>query len=554
MAKALTQEDFLKKAHVAHGDKYDYSESIYLNSTTKLTVICKEHGSFQIVPSSLWRGVGCAKCAGLAKSTTEQFILNSKAIHGDTYLYDKVDYGASNKIPVTIICRIHGEFEQKPNQHLNGQGCPKCGREKANKAKEISFDEFLTLSREKFDRRFEYDRVTYSKLTEPVTITCSKHGVFVMKAHLHLYSEYGCNKCAEETRKNRWKESIPFRFDLFEQLAISVHGNKYNYSKASYVNMSSDITIICPEHGEFRQKAAVHVHDRCGCPKCYPLVSKEEEDLTIFMRNELGVRVEKKKMLDGKEIDIYCPDYKIGIEYDGVYWHSDKFKSPLYHLKKLLQASSEGVRLIHIYDDEWRHFPEKCKSLLRVIFKKESEFYDARKCKVNRISSKEAAMFLSKYHLQNCGLMPSIAYGLLYKNDLIGVMAFTTAAIKSQFKEIELSRFATRGIVRGGFSKLLSAFKRDFSNKYDSIVSFSEKRWSLGSVYHLNGFEYEHTTDPSYWWVYGETRIHKRAFQKQYLERKLPNYDPNLSEVENCKNNGLYRIWDCGKDKWRLKL
>lgn len=123
--KRLSIESFKEKANIIHNHKYDYSLVVYSNNNTLITVICPEHGEFQQMPADHLSGKGCAKCACNQKYTTEEFILKANKVHSNKYRYDKVNY-IDSKTKVTIICPTHGEFEQQPNNHLDNKGCSKC--------------------------------------------------------------------------------------------------------------------------------------------------------------------------------------------------------------------------------------------------------------------------------------------------------------------------------------------------------------------------------------------------------------------------------------------
>lgn len=129
--KKLTTEEFIERAKKVHGEKYDYSLTKYINNSTKIKIICPTHGVFEQVPYSHLQGFGCSKCNGKI-SSREDFIEAAKAIHGDKYDYSKVNY-VDSKTKVCIICPKHGEFWQTPNNHThkeNRQGCPKCSESK----------------------------------------------------------------------------------------------------------------------------------------------------------------------------------------------------------------------------------------------------------------------------------------------------------------------------------------------------------------------------------------------------------------------------------------
>ena len=145
MAKKLTLKDFVDKARKVHGDKYDYSSSIYVNNSTKINIVCRKHGFFTQLPSSHLMGNGCPKCAneerGKNKSSSkDNFIQKAKKVHNNKYDYSKVNY-VNNQTKVCIVCPEHGEFWQRPNNHLNGQGCPICSKlNKKNKNKSNTTD------------------------------------------------------------------------------------------------------------------------------------------------------------------------------------------------------------------------------------------------------------------------------------------------------------------------------------------------------------------------------------------------------------------------------
>ena len=132
-AKKLTTEEFIEKAKLVHGDKYDYSKVEYINTDTKVRIICIEHGEFYQTPHAHINGQGCPTCVGTKKLTTEEFIEKAKLVHGDRYDYSKVEY-VNTYTKVCIICSEHGEFWQTPHNHIIGyQGCPDCNNLKNSK-------------------------------------------------------------------------------------------------------------------------------------------------------------------------------------------------------------------------------------------------------------------------------------------------------------------------------------------------------------------------------------------------------------------------------------
>ena len=192
-------ENFIQKAKLKHGDRYDYSKSIYTGCEKKLIIICKEHGEFQQQPNNHLYGKGCVKCGRIKtsndqRSNTEEFIKNSKLKHGDKYDYSNVKY-ISYHSKVKIICKDHGEFEQSPSHHLRGQGCYKCGEIKTANSKYCNTIEFIEKSKKIHGDRYNYSKTEYKKSNKNVIIICKEHGEFNIRPNNHTNSNQGCYKC-----------------------------------------------------------------------------------------------------------------------------------------------------------------------------------------------------------------------------------------------------------------------------------------------------------------------------------------------------------------------
>ena len=190
MSRKLTTEEFIKRAKMVHGDKYDYSKVNYVNNSTKVTIICPIHGEFeQNMINHINGKQGCPKCGGTSKSTTEEFIEKSRKIFGDKYDYSEVNY-INNRTSVTIICPEHGKFSQTPHDHLSNKiGCPKCGG-----TSKSTTEEFIEKAKRIHGDKYDYSKVNYINSHKKVIITCPKHGDFYQRPNDHL-SGYGCPKC-----------------------------------------------------------------------------------------------------------------------------------------------------------------------------------------------------------------------------------------------------------------------------------------------------------------------------------------------------------------------
>ena len=183
-----TTENFIKKSKLTHGDKYDYSNSKYINAKTTVKIICSIHGEFEQIPRNHIRGQNCQKCSGVYMDKN-YFIEKSKLLHGDKYDYSLVNY-TRQLTKIQIICPIHGMFEQKPKDHLLGKGCIKCCGK--NKTTDDLIKEFNEIN----NHQYNYSKVIYKDAKTKVKIICNKHGVFEQTPNAHLRGQ-GCPICRE---------------------------------------------------------------------------------------------------------------------------------------------------------------------------------------------------------------------------------------------------------------------------------------------------------------------------------------------------------------------
>jgi len=251
--KNQSQEKFIEKAITKHSNKYDYSLVIYKKSREKIKIICKKHGIFEQEPSNHLRGQGCPICSGSKKYTLSEFIEKANKIHNNLYDYNLVQY-KNNKTKIKIICKEHGVFESRPDNHINCKaGCPKC-------ANNILYttDEFVKKANLVHNNKYNYSKINYKTALEKIKIICPEHGVFEQRPTNHLRGE-GCIKCAG---------SYQYTNEEFIKKANIIHNNTYDYSLTNYINSQSKIKIICKKHGIFEQKPNSHLLG-FKCPICY---------------------------------------------------------------------------------------------------------------------------------------------------------------------------------------------------------------------------------------------------------------------------------------------
>jgi len=235
-----TTETFIKEATFKHNEKYDYSLVDYINSKVKVKIICYKHGVFEQTPDTHLCGSGCPICSGNVILNVNEFKIKANSKHTNKYDYSLVNY-INGRGKVKIICKLHGEFEQRAENHVRGDGCPSCSGNK-----KLTVNDFIKKSRIK-------------------------------------------------------------------------HKDRYNYSLVNYKNNSKKVKIICKLHGEFEQNPNNHINGN-GCPKCKE--SKGEREIRNYLINNSINFIEQKRFSDCKDkqplpFDFYLPNQNICVEFNG---------------------------------------------------------------------------------------------------------------------------------------------------------------------------------------------------------------------------------------------
>ena len=383
-ARLMTTEQFVEKAKLIHGERYDYSKTEYTGALNKVTVTCRVHGDFTQKANAHQNGNNCPKCGKLAQaamlsekwreyrtvaasgetpkggkpkgtttrspdsalssakteheayklhksmprkpnSTTEQFIAKARAIHGDKYDYNKTVYVAS-KEKVIITCPEHGDFEQTPKSHLRSDrrvGCPKCGRTATASARRLNVENFVEKARAVHGDKYDYSKVVYLNNHTKIIITCPEHGDFEQAGANHLQGQ-GCPKCAQVARTTAKRSSQ----DEFLNKTHLVHGNTYDYSKVVYVDAMSKVRITCKLHGVFEQVPHKHLSGQ-GCPVC------GRDKITGAPRSSTEEFIVKARAVHGDKYDYSKVVYTVNTDKVSITCpkHGDFEQIPSNHIK-----------------------------------------------------------------------------------------------------------------------------------------------------------------------------------------------------------------------------
>ena len=337
---------------------------------------------------------------------------------------------------------------------------------------------------------------------------------------------------------------------------------KKRYPEINIIEVNNnDLTILCDCGVEFEINKPMfngrYERKQVICTTCNPFGQSSKskpqlEVLNFLIENNIkNIVTNNRQILNGKELDIYLPDYNIAIEYDGLYWHNSGFVENDYHLKKTLGCQEKGIKLIHVFEDEWINKQDIVKSrLLNLLGKNPIKIY-GRKCIIKEIDNDICKKFLDENHIQG-NVASKYKIGLFFNDNLVSVMTFgsirSIMSSKNMLPGYELSRFCNKlnTNVIGAASKLLQYFIKTYTP--NRIISYADVRWSgidsENTLYTTLGFTYKHTSKPNYWYVKNEFRYHRSNFTKQSLIKE--GFDSTKTEKGIMTERNYNRIYDCG--------
>ena len=325
----------------------------------------------------------------------------------------------------------------------------------------------------------------------------------------------------------------------------------------------SGFSLICSKcKNEFYiYTTTFHIRKRLKeniCTTCNPVEyssSFSEKSILNFIREHYDGEILPNFRINNKEIDIYLPHLKIGFEFNGLYWHSDKFKPKTYHKEKLILFNQNNISCFNIWEDDWADNEIIIKSMILNKLGKTPNRIFGRKCQIMEVDDMKLVRdFLVDNHIQ--GFVGSkVKLGLFYEDELVSLMTFgnlrRSLGQKSKVGSWELLRFCNKlnTQVVGGASKLFKYFLKNF--EVDEIISYSKNDYSNGNLYKKLEFEFIGDTKENYYWVVRGKRIGRFNFRKDKLVRN--GEDPNLTEVEIMQERGYHRVFDSGNKKWIYK-
>jgi len=281
-------------------------------------------------------------------------------------------------------------------------------------------------------------------------------------------------------------------------------------------------------------------------------VSYQETEVLNFVKSIYDGEIisNSKNIIKPLEIDIYLPEKKLAIEFNGMHWHSTKYKDKFYHLNKTLECESQGIQLLQIFENEWIEKQDIWKSVIRTKLGLIDTKIYGRKCVIKKVSNSEGKLFFDNNHLQG-GLSKGKHLGLYFEDKIVACISYGSSRFENNTTEIYRFASMLNISVVGGFSKLLNKVPKP-------IVSYANRRWSKGDVYIKNKFEFISETEPNYIYYKGGKIYSRQKFMKHKLSGlvgtgMLEFYFEEFTETENMEINGFEKIYDCGNLKYVLQ-
>jgi hypothetical protein len=446
-----------------------------------------------------------------------------------------------------IYCYLH-DIQEKPK-------CNKCFSELKFNQNIKAYKKYCSIrcslsSKESKEKRKQTNLKKYGTET-PCENQEIQSRVLETKKKKYGSSSYNNRQKAQETciekygaehykKSKQYQESLKDH-QLFTRdfLIKEHHKNKKSYSQIGNETGYSNCTVS--RHSKKHNIETKWFYHSTG-----------QKEISEYVKS-LGVKcVENYRHPPHKEIDIFVPEYNLGIEYNGLYWHSYNKKETQEeknkHKNKSLWFLEHGIQLLQIFENEWND-PHK-RDIWQSVIKSKIGIFNtkifARNCKIKEVDQKDEKEFLNMFHLQ--GYRPSsVCFGIYHQNQLLSLISMGKPRFNVRY-DYEIIRYCSKPDFRivGGFSKLLNHFIRNYSR---NIITYADLRYSFGDVYQRCGFKEVRKTEPNYFYFNNnnyKNTIPRYKAQKQRLPRLLNNYDDNLTESENMFKNGYRRVWDCG--------
>lgn len=551
----LTKDNCLRLLSYERDDKYTFLED-YVKSTQAVLTLCNDcKNEWRVAPYELIkRGSNCPNCLTRGESirtddkTIKQKLFNKYSFHPYTFLEPLK--GTTKKVKAKCnTCK--NNIEIIPNNALYNEGsfppCKFCATARSVKALSISSSELVDRLVLKFGKN-PYTIVKYTSMESPASLKC--------------------NSC-----EHTFETNLAYVFNKKTAQHYCPNCNKHGmHNTNTYEDHLEGSGIIALAEFKSTKKKILHKCLTCEtiwdslprkdklpcCPNCNKIktVSKLEMELHAFIKSIYTGKIlfNKKSIIPTNkrlELDIFIPDLKIAIEFNGLYWHNEQRVGKTSHLEKLEACEASGIQLLQIFEDEWLLKQDIVKTRIQNVLNTKHGLakLNAAKCKVREINKVEKKLFLERNHLEG-NSKSAFNLAMFLKDEIVAVMAINTKEEKS----LEIVRFATdiNFVIDGAFEHLLQHLLDNFEG-FSRILLSVDRRWD-NSLYDFDNFEIAKINAPSFWYFDKNTnslnmpRYKPSAFTKEKIAYIFPEiYDEELSAFELMDKTSYRRIWDCGR-------
>ena len=448
---------------------------------------------------------------------------------------------ARQKVKIKHTC-CGTEWDVSISKFMNdGSRCPNvsCFTDKrvAHLRKDLKFFEKIKNEYELLDKDF-----TYSSKKERVWLKHNKCGHVFNPIIGNINRGLSiCPNCKANNRKDRAHEKIIGLFDKETEYVLLEENSQIKSENKICVKHKKCGTVFYPTAHNFKDRSS-------RCPKCSGSgFSKAEKEVVEWLRDVYDGEIAEntRSVIKPKELDIYLPEKNFAIEYNGLYWHSGERIDKRAHLDKTLTCKEGGIKLFHIFSDEWEYKKDIVKSMILHRLGLSIQTVYARKCEVKQVDSKHGKEFFDKCHISGDN-RASVYFGLFYSGKLRACLSLKKPIQKKYKNAIEIARFSTQlyTSVPGGFSKLFKVAKRYAKdNGFENVLTYSDQRFGEGEVYSKE-FNLVGSTPVDYWYTSGD----KREFRFRYRAKD------GLTEQQVAENNCVWPVYGCGSKIYLLEV
>ena len=574
----MKREDIIKLAKETHKIEYDYSLVKDCKKNDNVDIICLKHGIFSTRLNRFLKGSNCPYCSNKVKKTKETFVFEANEVHNDKYTYDNFEY-INSHTKSFITCPIHGDFEQSPTNHLNGNGCPKCFFEKESKLYCSNTEEFIKKANKIHNNFYLYDKVEYVKNTINVIITCPIHGDFEQSPHNHLQGK-GCPICKQSHLENEIKKclvenNINFewqkRFEWLGKQSLDFYLPDYNIGIECQGKQHFGIGGWS-EHYDFDKQIERDTLKYKLCKEkniriLYYTNTSEITNTSIYndnifysfndILNILGINKIKNdiiSLLNNNNISYIDNINNIQINKVFIYPLSDistflNSNDKNYFNNISIDADTKNERIIWIKPFEW-YDDVKRKILESFILSAcgviKNKIY-ARDCYIKTISNKDVKTFLNRTSMLGyrssslcLGLFLKKDKGIFKKDEMLMCYTFGSAFYGKGKYDIEVIRASTElnTQVIGGASKLWSYFVKNYETikinnkniKWNTCCYYVDFDHNNGNSLIYLGFNFNHYTEGGYNNVYKDVtkKINRMPSKHNEIKKMIENGELNI--------------------------